>query len=105
MMEVSEAGNQLMAASPSPQAASAPEWECPAWDDASLAGCRLLPSDLVHMLPYQCPVCYRNFKSAGSLDTHLSSGAHQAKSVKCPKCARGFKSASACTQHVSERVQ
>ncbi|KAK7458015.1 hypothetical protein VKT23_009923 [Stygiomarasmius scandens] len=51
---------------------------------------------------YECYLCHRTFSTLKTLNTHLSSPAHDAQEFKCPhdKCKRKFKVLSALIRHI-----
>ncbi|KAF7977514.1 hypothetical protein HWV62_3496 [Athelia sp. TMB] len=53
---------------------------------------------------YECYLCHRGFRTLGSLNTHLSSAAHDVDEFKCPKCSVKFKLISSLIQHIETEV-
>ena len=53
---------------------------------------------------YECYLCHRGFRTLASLNTHLSSAAHDVDEFKCPKCSVKFKLISSLIQHIETEV-
>ncbi|KAL1699917.1 hypothetical protein EV121DRAFT_264670 [Schizophyllum commune] len=53
---------------------------------------------------YECFLCRRTFRTLSSLNSHLSSPAHDADEFTCPKCKRCFKLISGLVNHMESEV-
>ncbi|KAL1748275.1 hypothetical protein HDZ31DRAFT_30046 [Schizophyllum fasciatum] len=53
---------------------------------------------------YECFLCRRTFRTLHSLNSHLSSPAHDANEFTCPKCERCFKLISGLVNHMESEV-
>ncbi|KIK69147.1 hypothetical protein GYMLUDRAFT_53628 [Collybiopsis luxurians FD-317 M1] len=53
---------------------------------------------------YECYLCHRAFNTLNSLNTHLSSPAHDSKEFRCPKCRREFSQISGLVHHIESEA-
>ncbi|KIK69146.1 hypothetical protein GYMLUDRAFT_214163 [Collybiopsis luxurians FD-317 M1] len=53
---------------------------------------------------YECYLCHRTFNTLNSLNTHLSSPAHDSKEFRCPQCRRQFSLISGLVHHIESEA-